>query len=77
MPRVSDTPPVDIEENPANTTRTIRLPTRRPAQRRSEPVPIGVAVAEAYADIAARGRKTTLCPRTHTGEALRKARATG
>ena len=77
MPSVSDTPLVDTRGNFMNPIRTIKLPTRRSAQRRSEPVPIGVAVAEACAAIAARSRKAALRLRTRTGEALRKARATG
>jgi hypothetical protein len=77
MKRVSDTPLIDTQGDSMNLIRTIRLPTRGPAQRRSEPVPIGVAVAEACADIAARSRKAALRLRTQTGEALRKALATG
>jgi len=50
---VSDTLPVDTERNSLDTIRTIKLPTRRPAERRSEAVPLGMAEAEAYAAIAA------------------------
>jgi hypothetical protein len=60
-----------------STSRAIKLPTRCSARRRSDPVPIGVAVAEACAEIAVRARKTALRLRTQTAQALRNARATG
>jgi hypothetical protein len=60
-----------------NPVHTIKFPTRCPTDRQSEPVPIGVAVAEAYAAITARSRKAARHPHTQTGQALRKARATG
>ncbi len=60
-----------------NPVHTIKFPTRRPADRQSAPVPIGVAVAEAYAAITARSRKAARHLRTQTSQALRKARATG
>jgi len=47
------------------------------AVRRSEPVPIGVAIAEAYAAIGARRRTAARQLRRQASETLRKARATG
>jgi hypothetical protein len=74
---VPGTSPADTRGNSMDTIRTIKLPTRRPMERRSEPTPIGVAVAEAYAAIAARHRSAARQRRTQTGQVLRKARATG
>ncbi len=68
---------LDTQGNSMDTIHTIKLPTRRPAPRRSEPVPIGVAVAEACAAITARSRRAARHLRTQTAQALRKARATG
>lgn len=60
-----------------NPVRTVRFPARRAADRRSDPVPIGLAVAEAYAAITARNRQVARHPRPQPAEPLRKARATG
>jgi len=50
-----------------NPVHTIKFPTHRTAKRQSEPVPIGMAVAEAYAAITARSGKTARRLRTRTG----------
>jgi len=68
---------LDTRGNSMDTIHTIKLPMRRPAPRQSEPVPIGVAVAEAYDAITARSRKAARHLRAQTSQALRKARATG
>jgi hypothetical protein len=68
---------VDTRGNSMDTIHTIRLPAHRPASRQSDPVPIGVAVAEAYAAIAARSRKATRRLRTQAAQTLRQARPTG
>jgi hypothetical protein len=65
---------IDTQGNSMDTIHTIKRPTHRTAQRRPDPVPIGVAIAEAYA---ARSRKANRRLRTQAGQALRKARATG
>ena len=50
-----------------NPVHTIRFPTHHPAKRQSEPVPIGVAVVEAYAAITARSGRAARRLRTRTG----------
>jgi hypothetical protein len=59
------------------TIHTIKLPVQNAAVRRSEPVPIGVAIAEAYAAIGARRRTAARQLGRQASETLRKARATG
>jgi len=70
----SDTSAIDTERHSMNPVRTIKFPARRPADRQSDPVLIGVALAEACAAITARSRKAARHPRPQT---LCKARATG
>ena len=69
--------PVDTRGTSVDTIHTTKLPTHRLAYRQSDPVPISVAVAEAYAAIAARSRKANRRLRTQAGQALRKTRPTG
>ncbi len=76
LQRVPGTPLLDTRGNAMDTIHTIKLPTRHSAPRRSEPVPISVAVAEAYAAITARGRQAARHLRAQTSQALRKVRAT-
>lgn len=73
----SNPPSQDGQGDCRKSVYTIKLTPRDSAQRRSEPVPIAVAVAEAYTAIAARGRNAALRLRDQAGEALRRARATG
>jgi len=59
------------------TIHTIKLPVQDGAVRRSEPVPIGVAIAEAYAAIGARRQKAARQMRRQASETLRRARVAG
>ena len=59
------------------TIHTVKLPVQDAAVRRSEPVSIGVAIAEAYVAIGARRREAARQMRRRASETLRKARAAG
>lgn len=56
---------------------TTRLTLHRPEERRSEPVPISVAVAEAHSAIMARRRSAIRRLQRRATESRQKMRATG